>query len=94
MARCADCNFNLEHHDERAGPADRCDRCNAAVCVHCGCTPNHPCIIECTDRPWMCGWREPGLCNFCAYQIVAEAYELATQQPIQQEQAGLVVLFG
>ena len=85
MPRCANCNFNLEHHDERACPYGFCDGCNERVCFTCGCTMWQPCEMECADQLLMCGWKAPGMCNFCFWGLAAELYAEATSTI---EQAG------
>ena len=79
MARCANCNFDLRNHDERSLTPGYCDKCGHGVCFICGCSQDHPCERECAEGTiLMCGWRDAGLCNFCYWLLMAEAYSVAT----------------
>jgi hypothetical protein len=88
MPRCANCNFNLDHRDQRAEVAPgRCDGCQSPVCFGCGCTPERACEMDCGGQLLMCGWQAPGMCNFCYWILAAQLYAEATSF----EQAGRIL---
>jgi hypothetical protein len=82
MAWCANCKFNLEHAAPEAAALGRCASCDEPACYQCGCTQYHPCERQCVGGILMCGWQQPGLCNFCFWQYAREAYDLVNSQDL------------
>lgn len=81
MARCSNCNFNLDHHNPIACPEGFCDSCNERVCYECGCTQRHPCVLPggltCSWQLFLLraeGWIELGPCDVCFWRAAAESY--------------------
>lgn len=76
QVNCRNCGFQttVEAADE-VGPY--CLNCDEVMCAFCGCTDTTPCFHP--EFPKMaCGWKEPGMCDFCFNRIAEESFNAVT----------------